>query len=422
MGDPTRMSEQRSSREVAALVEGSGGSVLQLSMRRVHDLVAFCAPYEFEDVVASVTGADRIEITDYRTIEWARRAYKLGRKAFGSRALARRLVPRLPVPRLTREYDLFFPVFNHPFELFALAAVPDWRARCRKAACLISEIWIQELPEYLIELLADFDHLFISLQHPAEEVARVVGKPCTYLPLAADVLRFSPQPSPAARVIDVCNLGRRSAQTHAALLALASERRIFYFYDTVKPSGPRGKQLTFHVGSPAEHRAFLASVLRRSRYYLAYRSRVNEPEQTEGREEISGRFYEGAAAGAVLLGLPPRSPEFQRQFDWPDAVVPLPFDAPGVGEVLAALDRDPERLDRIHRTNAQQAALRHDWLHRLEVVLQAVGLPATEAMRARRQRLGELARLALDRGQARASAATSSASASAEVRPGDSMP
>ena len=111
------------------------------------------------------------------------------------------------------------------------------------------------------------------------------------------------------------------------------ERRIFYFYDTVRASGRRGKQLTFHVGNPAEHRLFLASVLRRSRYYLAYRSRVNEPEQTEGREEISGRFYEGAAAGAVLLGEPPRSAEFDRQFDWTDAVVRLPFDSPGRGRV-----------------------------------------------------------------------------------------
>ena len=369
-------------------------------MRRVHDLVAFCAPYELEDVVASVTGADRIEITDYKAVEWSRRLYKLGRKVLRSRALARALVPSLPVPRLTREYELFFPVFNHPFELFALAAVPDWRARCRRAVCLISEIWIQELPEYLIELLAEFDHLFIALQHPAAEVARIVGKPCTYLPLAADVDRFSPHPRAALRSIDVCNIGRRSAVTHAALLELARERRIFYFYDTIRASGPRGKQLTFSVGDAAEHRLFLANVLRRSRYYLAYRSRVNEPEQTEGREEISGRFYEGAAAGAVLLGEAPRSTEFDRQFDWPDAVVRLPFDSPEVGEFLATLDREPERLERIRRTNSQQAALRHDWLYRLETVFSSVGLTPTEQMAARRKRLAELARLALEGGDA----------------------
>jgi hypothetical protein len=369
-------------------------------MRRVHDLVAFCIPYEMEDVIAEVTGADRIEITNYPALEFARRVYKLGRMALRSRALAQALVPPMRVPRLTREYELFFPVFNHPFELFALAAVPDWRARSRKAVCLVSELWVQELPEYLIELLAQFDHLFVSTQHAAADVARIVGKPCSYLPLGVDVPRFSPYPDEAPRSIDVCNIGRRSPTTHAALLQLARARRLFYFYDTVRASGPGGKQLTFHVGDPAEHRSFLASILRRSRYYLTYRARVNEPEQTVGHEEISGRFYEGVAAGAVLLGEPPRSAEFDRQFGWPDAVVRLPFDSPNVGEFLTALDRDPQRLERIRRTNAREAALRHDWLYRLETVFATVALDPTQAMRARRKQLGELARAGAEAAEA----------------------
>jgi hypothetical protein len=366
--------------DVASFAPGAGGRVLQLSMRRVHDLVAFCAPYELEDVVAAVTGADRVEILDYRAVEMARRVYKLTRKLTRSTALARVATPRLRVPRLSGEYDLFFPVFNHPFELFALAAVPDWRARSRVAACLVSEIWIQELPEYLIELLAQFDHLYLAVQHPVAEVARIVGKPCTYLPLGADVCRFAPY------------IGRRSAVTHQALLQLARDRRIFYFYDTVRATG---KQMTFSVGNPAEHRFLLASLLQRTRYYVAYRSRVNEPEQTEGREEISGRFYEGAAAGAVLLGEPPRLEEFQRQFDWPDAVIRLPFDAPDIGGVLAALDADPGRLERARAASVHHSALRHDWLWRVHTVFRDAGLPLTEGMRAREQQLRRIGELAL---------------------------
>ena len=95
VGADTSHARIETGREVATLVPGSGGPVLQLSMRRVHDLVAFCAPYELEDVVASVTGADRVEIDDYAAIEWSRRLYKLGRKALRSRAVARALVPRL---------------------------------------------------------------------------------------------------------------------------------------------------------------------------------------------------------------------------------------------------------------------------------------------------------------------------------------
>ncbi len=366
-------------------------SVLQLSMRCVHDLVAFCLPYEFEDVVAAVTAADRVEPADYGAIEFARRMYKLGRLVTGSPRVGRLMTPRLRTQELTREYDLFFPVFNHPFELFALAAVPDWRSRCRRAACYISEIWFPDIPGYLLELLAGFDHIFIGIRHPAGEVARIVGRPCTYLPLAVDVMRFAPFPDPPLRAIDVCNIGRRSQITHDAFLALARDRRIFYYYDTVRASGEGGRQMTFHVGNPAEHRLLLASLLQRSRYYVANRARVNEPQTTLDNEEISGRFYEGVAAGAVLIGEPPRSEEFRRQFDWDDAVIQMPFDCPDAQGLLRSLDADRPRIDRARRANVRQSALRHDWVYRLRTVLEAVGLAPTEAMLAREERLRSLA-------------------------------
>jgi hypothetical protein len=384
---------------VAHLVEGAQGSVLQLSMRRVHDLVAFATPYEFEDVVAEVTGADRVEPDDFEAVEFARRLYKLGRLATRSRRLAKAIVPDLSTVRLTRDYDLFFPVFNHPFELYALAAVPDWRARCRHAACFISEIWAHDVPEYLVELLSEFDHVFIGTSNSIDRIGRLVGKPCTNLPLAVDVLRFSPYPNLPPRAIDVCNIGRRSPVTHAALLELARERRIFYYYDTVRATGPRGKQMTFSVGNAAEHRLLLANLLQRTRYYVAYRARVNEPETTKGTEEISARFYEGVAAGAVLLGAPPRSETFRRLFDWQDVVVPLPFDSPDVGEFLARLDADRERVARIRRDNVYHAARRHDWVYRLRAVFEALGLAPTEGILAREARLAAIAEMTLQRPQ-----------------------
>jgi hypothetical protein len=307
--------------------------------------------------------------------------------------VAQAVAPRLPTVRLTRDYDLFLPVFNHPFELYTLAAVPDWRARCRFAACFISEIWTHDVPEYLFELLGEFDQVFVGTSNSIDRIARVVGRPCTNLPLAVDVLRFAPYPNVPPRSIDVCNIGRRSPVTHAALVKLAHERRIFYYYDTVRATGARGKQMTFSVGNAAEHRMLLASLLQRSRYYTAYRARVNEPERTKGTEEISARFYEGVAAGAVLLGEPPRSEAFQRQFDWPDVVVPLPFDSPDVGDIIARLDADPEKLARIRRDNVYHAARRHDWVYRLHAVFDTLGLAPSEGMLAREERLAAIAEM-----------------------------
>src|SRR5207247_5545591 len=203
-------------------VRGRGGDVLLLSMRGLSDLVAYCRQYEFEDVIADVAGADRINVGGWEALELSRRAYKLARLTTGARALARAFAPRPSTVKLDRDYDLFFPVFNSAYELFALAAVPDWRKRSRVAACFVNEIWESAIPSYLVELLAEFDHVFVGLRHPVAHIARITGRPCSYLPMAVDVLRFSPVPGMPLRAIDVCNIGRRSPVTHEALARLAS--------------------------------------------------------------------------------------------------------------------------------------------------------------------------------------------------------
>jgi Glycosyl transferases group 1 len=367
-------------------------NVLLLSERRIADLVAYCVAYEFEDTFAAVTDAQRIDATDLSALEFSRRAYKLARLASGSPSLARRLAP---YPRskvlLERDFEFFFPVFSHTYELYSLATIPNWRQRCRKAACYITEVWSDMLPEYLLELLSAFDHVFLGSRHSVQDVARITGRPCTYLPLAVDVPRFTPASLDQPRPIDVCNIGRRSPVTHQALLEEAERQRSFYYYDTVAASGAELKHRTFRVDSPHEHRRMLATLLKNSCYYIANRSYVNKPEFTEGREEISARFYEGAAAGTVMIGEAPRVEEFKRQFDWPDAVIHVPFDSPDIGRILADLDGDPERLQAIRRNSAREAALRHDWLHRIQVVFDVLGLAPTDGMRARAQQLDQIA-------------------------------
>jgi len=93
---------------------------------------------------------------------------------------------------------------------------------------------------------------------------------------------------------------------------------------------------------------------------------------------------------------PPVSDEFSRQFDWPDAVIRLPFDSADVAAILQAIDADPRRIERIRRDNVHQAALRHDWVHRLHTIFDTLGLRPTEAMLAREERLRSIATRALE--------------------------
>jgi hypothetical protein len=374
----------------------SKGDVLLLSMRKISDLVAYSMTYEFEDVVADVAGGDRIDALESFALSYWRKAYKYLRLTSGSRRVAQIVTPSPATVTLTRDYELFLPVFNGPHDVWVVNSISNWRQRCRLAACVITEAWLRDMPEYLLELLGQFDHIFLGMRNGMEVVAKVTGRPVHHLPMAADVVRFSPWPDPPVRCFDVCNVGRRSAITHAALVELARKRKISYYFDTF--AGGVGKyrnQRTFRVENAAEHRLLLSTLLRRSRYYLASRSRINQPEYGgAGPEEMAVRFYEGTASGCVLLGEAPRCEEFHNQLDWPDAVIPMPFNAPDVARTLEEFDADPERIARIGRTNASNAARKNDWLHRVQLIFDTVGMPHTESMRARQAQLEHISRMA----------------------------
>lgn len=367
------------------------GQTLILSMRAVEKTVAYCSCYEFEDVVAEATGAQRIDVPDRRAMILSRRSFRIGQYLTRSPAIANRLAFKVPQVSLGRNYEFFFTIFNHPHETYALSTIPGWRDRCRIAACFLCEAHADSLPRDLIKLLSDFDHIFCGSRNALSEITKITGRPCTWLPFAADVINFAPSANPPIRTIDVCNVGRRSKVTHDALIEMARALRIFYYHDTVVESGQGGKQRTFLVENASEHRFLLANLLRRTRYFIANRSRANEPELAHYPHEISGRYYEGASAGAVLIGEAPRSEDFNKQFDWPDAVISIPFDAPDIGQRLAELDRDPERIAQIRRNNVHYAARRHDWVYRLRSMLETLGMESTRGMLARERRLDALA-------------------------------
>jgi hypothetical protein len=165
-------------------------------------------------------------------------------------------------------------------------------------------------------------------------------------------LRVNSRPTHATKWSwsEVCNIGRRSPVTHQALLDDAERQQSFYYYDTVAASGTDLKHRTFRVDRPHEHRRMLATLLKHTRYFFAHRGYVDRPELTASRDEISARFYEGAAAGTVMIGEAPRREEVKQQFDWPDAVIHVPFDSPDVGRILAYLNSDPNACERFGAT------------------------------------------------------------------------
>ena len=330
-----------------------------VSQRQRRKHVSYCFIYEFEDLIADVESIDI-----FSSINSSQKLNQI---------------------YLEQDYQLFFSVFAQPWEICSLNRLQNnWRDKCQKAVCYLIEVWQSYLEgnEHLLEPLKQFDHIFLGVRNEVENVAKITGRPCSYLPPSIDSLKFCPYPTLSHRSIYVLSMGRRSPITHQALMDLAQQEQIFYYYDTIRNLEARNNR---------EHRTLISNLAKRSRYFIAHRANINEDFKTKGKEEVGYRFFEGAAAGTVMLGEHPTHEEFYKHFDWQDAVIKIPFDAPDIGDLIAELDEQPERLARIRKDNVVNSLLRHDFVYRWQEILAKVGLKPTPKMLSRETALSKLA-------------------------------
>ncbi|MCO5165860.1 MAG: glycosyltransferase [Planctomycetes bacterium] len=357
--------------------------VLVFSLRNLVRVPSRGCNAELEDVTAAVERAD--VIAPLRPGGPPRLVQKALWGKLGRALPAVRRLGALAAAPVDRDYDLLFVSCQNPQDLYLLGPLAPWRARCRRTAVYVDELWAHTIPDRAGELalLAQFDHVFIGQEQTSPPLSAALGRPAPYLPIGLDTLRFCPYPDPPARAVDVFNMGRRSAVTHEALKALARERGLLYLFDTMD-----GRASIYDF---RDHRDQLAGLIQRSRYFVTNVAKVTSPEDTGGQQEVGFRFFEGAAGGAVMIGEAPRCASFDEHFGWEDAVVPMPYGTADPAAVLDALDADPERVEAIRRRNVASSLRRHDWAYRWARVLDAAGLQPSPKLAARRERLARLA-------------------------------
>jgi hypothetical protein len=300
------------------------------------------------------------------------------------------LNPGLRPVRLNKQYDLLLLVCPLCWDVRYINAIREWKKHCRASICWIDELWAHSVPsyKYWLPLLNEFDHVVLGLKGSVKAVSEALGRECHYVRGGVDAIRFSPYPEPPARVIDVYSIGRRQEGIHQRLLKQAAAKKLFYIYDTLRKIGDSEMQ------DHRQHRDLYANIAKRSRFFTVAAAKVDLWEHTHGQLEVPFRYFEGAAAGAVLVGQTLDCESFREELGWPDSVVELQADGSDAIEVLEKLAKDPDRLDRISRRNAAEALLRHDWVYRWKKILALAGLEPTLAMKNREARLQELATLA----------------------------
>ncbi|CAN5268289.1 hypothetical protein BH20ACT13_BH20ACT13_16090 [soil metagenome] len=122
-------------------------------------------------------------------------------------------------------------------------------------------------------------------------------------------------------------MGRRYASLHEALLRYCSERGLDYQY-----LEPPNKAISLDE---------LSRLSARARYFVTVPPDVENPLRAGGTSPLTGRYLEGAGAGCRLLGVRPRSGEFELMLP-DDSLVECATDGSDLASVLDKADADPD--------------------------------------------------------------------------------
>lgn len=361
------------------MTQPSKPRVLIFSQRNIFGKYLFrCPHYEFEDLISQI---DSVELLAPHADPSTLRHGLVKRVAYH---VPIALNPGIQKVQGKGHYDLFLAICGFPPDLLMLDAAINWRDCCATSVCLIDELWAREIAtqRHFFRLLDKFDVVMLYYSQSVKPVSERIGSKCVFLPPGVDALLFSPYPKPPRRAIDVYSIGRRSETTHRSLLRMAAEDGLFYLHDSIA-----GNQAI----DSAQHRALFANVAKRSRYFIVNPGLINRPDIRGKQIEVSNRYFEGAASGTIMVGERPNTEVFERLFDWPDAVVDLPYDSSDIDLIIKELDKQPDRQERIRRTNVAQSLLRHDWAYRWEAILKTVGLEPMPQLSERKERLRNLA-------------------------------
>jgi len=378
--------------------------VLIVTERNFHRYLARACCYEFEDIVHYLSNADIIAprheyryhppqksssiISDLREVV----SIMLSRKVYLQKRQELQQYDFLFIKtqELQQQYDILFFVTRNLEGLSTINSLKYWREKSRYAVCWLYEVWINDLKniEKTLPILNQFDSVHIGCSNTPAELGKHLSVECSYLPPGVDAMKFCPPSIRAPKPIDVYYMGRRSNIAHQSLLDYAKRTHKFYLYDTI----------TAKVECPifidaCEHRFLTSQLIQRSKFFIANKPQINNPDFTRNQEEVGFRFFEGAAGGTVMLGEKPRIPAFHENFDWPDAVINTPFNSTDLPDRIEELEKDNERVNQIRKNNIVNSLLRHDWVYRWENILEKLNIAKNERIQHRKKTLADRAKL-----------------------------
>jgi hypothetical protein len=347
-----------------------------------------CGLYEAQDVLVEIDDVDLIHL-DLGWGAWLDEYWlrtPLYHDVFSKLIFVN---PGLRKVRLSKDYDVFIAVCATFLDLPYINAIERWRDHCKIGVCWLDELWVSDIPNYRYWLpaLNQFDYVFLGMRDTVSALSHAVNRTCFWLPGGVDALRFNPFAHPATRVVDVYSIGRRYEGIHHEMLKAAKRGEIFYVHDTHVGGGMT------EVHDYRQHRGLFANIARRSRHFVVSTAKMDQIDYTQGQVDVGFRYYEGAAAGTVMIGETPDCDAYRELFGWPEAVIQIQPDGSDTMAVLSDLGSNPERMAAIGGRNAKEVLLRHDWIYRWNEMFRIAGIEPSPRKAAREKRLKDLADL-----------------------------
>jgi hypothetical protein len=328
-------------------------------LERERSHISYGVNYELEDLLVRMTDGTVIAPRNSGTFRLARSIPRVGK---GIGWAVGRTLGRYEPFRVSDEVSgerILFIMGMGSRSLRLLNAIPDWRRNFD----LVVGFVLDAFEPFPMEVASNLDHLFMIIPDLVDGLKRHLNIPVTFLPLACNVLELGS--ARTQRSIDVLAYGRQWE-------AYAEELDRHF----LSPVNPHLYLTTFshpRALDTQHQRKQFWSVLSRTRISLAF---VPDSSQTrfQGLPVITARWYEGLAAGCVMVGRRPNNPMFEKLFNWTDAAIELPNVPTEAPEMIEALLAQPERLERAHLRNHLMMLRRLDARLTFETLCKAMGL------------------------------------------------
>lgn len=328
---------------------------------------AYGAWTEAEDVLIGCVGADLVHlnlpIEDPR-IRFRRQAGRATRRVLGKdAALPPNPGAKSALRPLSGRYDAIIFMAHSIWDLQLLERLGNLRKYTDCVAVWFIETWPSSYLDGRIrsEPFHTVDRIFVGMDAAVEPLASVLQRDVTYLPIASDTIRFGPEHPDSERPIDLIGIGRRRAEQHDGMARWAADTGRLYLYDTMKVARPPDMNA---------HRDTIGGWYRNSKLATCNYAKSDEKHIVGEHRVMPGRLWEGLAAGAGLIGLPP-SEVSQRDLFGQTVVEPVPNHPADLPMFLE---------DQISRHGPEQAASHvrlaltgHDWAHRWVNMLDELG-------------------------------------------------